>query len=228
MMYRALPRRLPRPLRRWVLHFEAAIEDAVTLFASSLADGARVLDAGAGEASYSHLFTRQRYLALDLGIGDSSWNYRRLDCIADLAALPLASASCDACLCIVTLEHVRGPARVLEELARSLRPGGRILLVVPHEWEVHQPPHDYFRYTRYGAQYLLEHAGFGNIHIVPAGGFFRLLARRLFNALQFFPGPLFLVAALIFTPPALLLPLLDPLDRNRDFTPGYVCTATKP
>ncbi len=228
MMYGALSRALPPALRRWVLHFESEIESAAARFAESLPADARVLDAGAGELQYAHLFARQRYLALDLAIGDANWNYRKLHCIADLSSLPLATSSCDACINIVTLEHVRDPAAVVSELARALRPGGRLLLVVPHEWEVHQSPHDYFRYTRHGVQYLLEHAGLATDEIRPVGGFFRLLSRRLLNALQFFPGLLFVPAALLFAPPALLLPLFDGLDRERNFTLGYICIASKP
>jgi SAM-dependent methyltransferase len=227
MMYAALRRLIPGFLRTHVLHFESSVEAATAAFADSLPAGARVLDAGAGEAQYAHLFARQRYLGIDLGIGDATWNYRRLDCIADLQALPLSDGRCNACLNIVTLEHVREPARVVSELGRVLAPGGRLLLVVPHEWEVHQSPHDYFRYTRHGVRYLLEGAGFEKITIEPVGGFFRLLSRRLWNALQFFPGPLMPVAALFFAPPALLLPFLDFLDRERNFTLGYICTASK-
>lgn len=227
MTYASLRRLIPGFLRSHILHFETSIEAAATMFAASLAGGARVLDAGAGEAQYAHLFARQRYVGVDLGIGDAGWNYRRLDCIADLSALPLAGSCCDACINIVTLEHVREPARVISEMARVLKPGGRLLLIVPHEWEVHQSPHDYFRYTRHGVQYLLESAGFGGIVIEPVGGFFRLLARRLWNALQFFPGLSAPFAALFFAPPALLLPFFDSLDRDRNFTLGYICTASK-
>ena len=128
---------------------------------------------------------------------------------------------------IVTLEHVREPRRVVEEIARVLKPGGRLLLVVPQEWEVHQAPHDYFRYTRYGLRYLLESAGLEVERIEPVGGYFRLLSRRLLNGLQFFPGVLFFPAALLFAPPALVLPWLDALDRERNFTLGYICRARK-
>ncbi len=227
MTYASLRRLIPGFLRSHILHFETSIERAATMFAASLAGGARVLDAGAGEAQYAHLFARQRYVGVDLGIGDAGWNYRRLDCIADLSALPLAGSCCDACINIVTLEHVREPARVIAEMARVLKPGGRLLLIVPHEWEVHQSPHDYFRYTRHGVQYLLESAGFSGIVIEPVGGFFRLLARRLWNALQFFPGLAAPFAALFFAPAALLLPFFDSLDRDRNFTLGYICTASK-
>jgi len=127
----------------------------------------------------------------------------------------------------VTLEHVTEPARVVCEIARVLKPGGRLLLIAPLEWEEHQQPHDYYRYTRYGLEHLLKQAGFAEIVIEPVGGFFRLLSRRLFNALQFFPGPLMIVAAIFFVPPALFLPLLDRMDRRRNFTLGYICVARK-
>jgi len=227
VIYDRLRDALPRPVRNYVQHFEASVEEATAAFAASLAPGARVLDAGAGEGNYKHHFVRQRYCGLDLGIGDAKWNYARLDVIGDLRRLPFREATFDASVNIVTLEHVPDPAGVLGELARTLVPGGRLLLVAPLEWEEHQQPHDYFRYTRYGLEYLLKQAGFNEMSIQPVGGIFRLLSRRLLNALQFFPGPLIALAAIFLVPPALLLPVFDPLDRRRSFTPGFICLAGK-
>ncbi len=164
---------------------------------------------------------------MDLGVGDPAWNYARLDAIADLAALPFAAASSDASLNIVTLEHVADPLAALREIGRVLAPGGRLLLVAPHEWEVHQAPHDYFRFTRHGIEHLLAAAGFAEARIEPVGGYFRLLSRRLLNGLRFFRWPWWPVAAALLAPPALVLPLLDGLDRDHDFTLGYICTAQK-
>jgi SAM-dependent methyltransferase len=131
----------------------------------------------------------------------------------------------------VTLEHLREPGLALAEIARTLAPGGRLLLAAPHEWEVHQQPHDYFRYTRYGLQYLLEKAGLEIVEIRAVGGYFRLVARRLLNGLQFFAGGVrwlgFVPAAVVLVPPALILPFLDALDGERNFTLGYICTARK-
>ena len=227
MRYARLRRLMPRFLQRRVFYFEAVIEDAVRGFAGELPAGARVLDAGAGEGGYARFFARQRYLGVDLGVGDPEWDYRRLDVVGDLLRLPFAAESFEACLSVVTLEHVREPARALAEMARALKPGGRLLLAAPQDWEIHQAPHDYFRFTRYGLRHLLESSGFAAIHVRPVGGYFRLLARRLLNGLQYFHGIWFVPAALALAPPALLLPVFDRLDRDRTFTLGYICTAKK-
>ncbi|HTS25005.1 MAG TPA: class I SAM-dependent methyltransferase [Bryobacteraceae bacterium] len=231
MSYTSLAYRLPRPLRRHILHFEVEVADAVAAFASGLRPGARVLDAGAGEGQYAHYFDRRQYCGVDLGVGSPSWDYGRLDVIADLAALPFRDAAFDAALHIVTIEHLPEPGAALAEIARTLAPGGTLLVAAPHEWEVHQAPHDYFRYTRYGLAYLLEKSGCRVIEMRPAGGFFRLLARRLLNGLQFFSGGIrwlgFVPAAILLVPPALVLPFFDFLDRDHNFTLGYICTAQK-
>jgi SAM-dependent methyltransferase len=231
MRYSGLAYRLPRPLRRHILHFEVEIEDAVAGFARRIPAGARVLDAGAGEGRYSRCFAGRRYCGVDLAVGDTAWDYSRLDAIADLTALPFPDGTFDAALHIVTIEHLSEPARALREIGRTLAPGGLLLVAAPHEWEVHQAPHDYFRFTRYGLAHLLEKSGFEVLELRAAGGYFRLLARRLLNGLQFFSGGLrwlfFIPAALFLAPPALVLPWLDSLDRERNFTLGYICTARK-
>lgn len=215
---------LPGPLRRYVLDFEHRIERSVAAFSASLPDAARILDAGAGEGSYRNHFLRHRYIGLDLGVGDQRWDYSALDVLGDLSSLPFATGTFDAAVNIVTLEHVRDPQRVLNELARVLKPGARLLLVVPHEWEVHQHPHDFFRYTRYGVAELARTAGMRVISLEDGGGYFRLLARRLLGGAQFFPRPLNLLWLIAVAPAALLLPLLDSLDKQRDFTLGYLAT----
>jgi len=227
MRYAAIERLLPRFLSRHLLFVEARIDSAVRAFAASLPPGAAVLDAGAGESPYAPLFAGLRYVAVDLGIGDADWNYSRLDVRADLAALPFREQSFDACIHIVTLEHVPRPAEVLSEIARVLKPGSRLLIVAPQDWEIHQAPHDYYRYTRHGLGFLLGAAGLEIDSLEPLGGFFRLLQRRVLNALQFFHGVWFLLALLAAAPAALILPAFEFLDRRRDFTLGYICLARR-
>lgn len=228
MIYAHVQGWLPGWLHRHLLHFDAVLEDAVRDFAATIPAGAPVLDAGAGEARHARYFTSHQYTPIDLAIGDTAWDYTRIQALADLTALPFRSGVFRAVLNIVTLEHVREPGQVVSELARVLAPGGRLLLVVPLEWEVHQAPHDYFRYTRFGLTHLLHQAGLEVERLEPVGGYFRLMSRRLLNGLQFFPGLAFPFAALFLVPPALVLPWLDGLDKAKNFTLGYVCVARKP
>ena len=120
MIYRSVQSRLPAWLRRHILHFEESIQGAVEQFAAKLAAGDRVLDAGAGECQYAGSFQRQRYVAVDLAVGDAQWNYGKLDVVGDLTALPFPAGRFDVALNIVTLEHVREPALALREIARVL------------------------------------------------------------------------------------------------------------
>jgi hypothetical protein len=105
MNYTAAAERLPGFLRRHVLHFEDSAERALAALAHSLPVQARVLDAGSGEGQHAHLFRKQRYTGVDLGVGDAAWDYSRLDARADLAALPFRPDVFAAAIHVVTLEQ---------------------------------------------------------------------------------------------------------------------------
>jgi len=225
-------RLLPDFLVRRLDPFESSIRTFVAGVADGLPSGAVVLDAGAGECRFRDAFHRQRYIGIDSGVGDPAWDYSRLDAVAALEALPLADASCDCVLSIVVLEHTSEPQRVLDEFARVLKPGGRASMVVPHMWEEHQRPHDYFRYTSSGIRVLVERAGLQVEQVVPVGGFFWQLGRRLMGVLAFTQSGvrwvLFPFLAPLF---GLVFPLacyyLDGLDRDRAYTLGYMCEARR-
>jgi ArsR family transcriptional regulator len=55
----------------------------------------------------------------------------------DLEALPIDEAQLDAATLMLVLHHVTEPARALAEVARVLKPGGRLILVdmLPHDRE---------------------------------------------------------------------------------------------
>ena len=216
--HRALLARMPRGLYRRVQGFEAAIEDGVSEFGRSLPRGARVLDSGAGESQYAHAFGHCRYVGVDLGVGDEDWDYSQINVRADLRRLPFRDDSFAAAVNIVVLEHVVEPQTVLAEISRVLQTGAPLFLVVPQEWGVHQEPHDYFRYTRFGLESLLKRAGLGKFRIEAMGGFFTLLGRRLLDSVFYFRGGwrwlLFPLVAAVVGPAGLLVPFLDFLDSD--------------
>jgi len=202
--------------------------------------GSRVLDAGAGEGQYSPYFTHTRYVGLDLAVGDATWDYGGLDVLGDLRALPFADACYDAAVCIQTLEHVNEPMRVINEIGRVLKPGGRFYLSAPMAWHQHQKPHDYFRYTSFGFRYLLENSGLRVVEMRPMGGYFWFLSfnLQLFHywlfpkpktlGLQLLQMPFKLATQFIFF---LVVPLIlfymDRLDKVKDHTMGWVCISEK-
>lgn len=115
----------------------------------------RVLDAGAGDAPYRHLFDHVKYETADSGATITA--DRDYDC--DLAALPMDDDTYDQVLCTQVLEHVADPQAVLNELARVVRPGGAVWASAPLFYEEHGGPHDYRRFTQYGWRQMAEQAG---------------------------------------------------------------------
>lgn len=93
------------------------------------------------------------------------------DILASAEDIPLPDGSVDSVLCTQVLEHVQHPHDVAAELFRVLKPGGLLLLTVPQLNELHEEPHDYFRYTRYGLEALLKDAGFRIEDIDQRGGY---------------------------------------------------------
>jgi SAM-dependent methyltransferase len=218
---------IPAALYQRLDPFEAAIETFVRSVASDIPIGQRVLDAGAGEGRFKALFTHTDYVGLDSARGDPTWDYSGLDVMGRLEELPFGNASFDHVLSIVVLEHTPQPGRVIAEFQRVLRRGGMVHIVVPHMWEEHQRPHDFFRFTSSGIRYLLESSGIRIRKIHPIGGFFWQLGRRLMGVLAFtqqgWRWLLFPVLAPVF---GFVLPLccyyLDSLDQDRAYTLGFI------
>lgn len=216
------------------------VEKFAASLSGVLSEGARILDAGAGETPYKNYFLHQHYFAVDIQWGDPDWNYSKLDAICNLTALPILNKHLDAVLCTQVLEHVNEPFLIISEFYRILKPGGLLYVSAPQGWGVHQAPHDYFRFTQYGLKYLLEKAGFQICSITPTCGYFGYLANRLTvfpktlfwqiknRALRIVMFPFEVLAYLVFV---LIFPIflnwMDGLDAKRDYTLNYMVKAVK-
>ena len=92
------------------------------------------------------------------------------DIVHDLEQpLPIAPESFDGVLLVNVLEHIFNYQQLLAESARVLKPGGRIVVVVPFSFPVHPSPHDYWRFTGEALAKILADAGFHTIKVEPLG-----------------------------------------------------------
>jgi ubiquinone/menaquinone biosynthesis C-methylase UbiE len=107
--------------------------------------GTRVLDVGCGEQPLRESVQARggRYVPVDVERGPAGLP----QVVGSALALPVRSASADLVLCSEVLEHVGRPESALEELARVLRPGGRLVLTVPFLYPLHEEPFDFVRLT---------------------------------------------------------------------------------
>lgn len=117
-------------------------------FVQAHAGPGRTLDIGAQNGPYAAWFPDR--VALDIKPG------RGVQILGDAQALGLADASFDRVLCTEVLEHLPEPQRAIDEMRRVLKPGGTLLLTTRFLFPIHDAPHDYFRFTKYGLRHLLR------------------------------------------------------------------------
>jgi SAM-dependent methyltransferase len=108
----------------------------------------RTLDIGAQNGPYATHFPRRIALDITRGVG--------VRIIGDAQALGIGDATFEVVLCTEVLEHLPEPQRAIDEIFRVLVPGGQLLLTTRFLFPIHDAPHDYFRFTKYGLRHLLR------------------------------------------------------------------------
>jgi SAM-dependent methyltransferase len=118
-----------------------------------------LLDVGCGDSPYkTFLNANCRYLGIDIVDRNDRFGYNRGDILFfdENGGIPLADGSVDCILCTEVLEHVFDHPRLIHEMHRVLRPGGKLILTVPWSARYHYIPHDYFRYTASALERLFK------------------------------------------------------------------------
>lgn len=101
------------------------------LAAGSIETGARVLDVGCGYGGFRPFVPHADYFGLDphfVGAADADWA-----CTQTLAEHLVDNAGAyDAVCAFQVIEHVEKPAQIFAEMAAAAKPGGRVIIGVPH------------------------------------------------------------------------------------------------
>jgi ArsR family transcriptional regulator len=137
-----------------------------------------VADLGAGEGSFALLLAQRavRVIAVDASSrmievareeahrnGVKNVDYR----LGDMEELPIANAEVDVVFFSQSLHHALHPGRAIEEAARILTPGGRIVILdlAKHRFEEAREMYadEWLGFTESELESLLQKAGFTNI-----------------------------------------------------------------
>jgi len=131
----------------------------------------RLLDIGCGESTYKDLCAESVDVYYGFDHPATKHNPSFISFWADAKNIPIKSSSIDTILCTAVLEHVDDPGLVIAECTRILARGGHCIISAPFFWHIHEPPRDFYRFTRYGIEHLLEKNGLRIVKIKPLSGF---------------------------------------------------------
>lgn len=141
---RNLKRRLCRSLLAEVM------EDDVEMLLSQHQFAGRGLDIGGAIGPYARHLGPNELVILDIDAQAPA------DVLGDAHSLPFQADSFDFIIMTNLLEHLRNPAKAIEEAGRVVKPGGKILVSVPFLFRIHPNPNDYWRFTLDGLSELMD------------------------------------------------------------------------
>ncbi len=155
----------------------------------SLPQGARLLDAGAGECRYKEFCTHLNYVSQDFcqydgkgehGLQMGAWNTSSIDIVSDIIDIPEPSSSFDAILCTEVFEHLSSPELAIKEFSRLLTKGGILICTAPFCSLTHFAPYHFSTgFNLYWYNEILTKYGFDILFCEPNGNYFKFLAQEL-------------------------------------------------
>lgn len=128
--------------------FKKLTRQKLNIFLSKHRSSARVLDIGAGGSSYDTFFPNRISIDIDPKRGP--------DIVGDAHDLPFSDGEFEMILCTEVLEHLKDPRRAIEEMKRVLKEGGVAIVTTRFVYPIHDSPHDYWRFTKYGLEELFK------------------------------------------------------------------------
>jgi len=190
----------------------------------------KLIDIGCATKPYKQLLSNcvDQHVGVDheMTFHDKS----NIDLFGTAYEIPVNSNSFDSALCTAVLEHLEEPERALHECLRVLKEGGVAIYTAPFIWHVHEAPRDFYRFSKYGLEYLFTKTGFEIIELKALSGFWVTFGQLfVYNLYRFNRGFLRLVRIIdvIGLIIQLLAFFLDKIDKSEEWTWMYLVVARK-
>ena len=190
--------------------------------------GAQVLSVGAGGQVNERLgrFARERgFDVVSFDIDEA----RGPDIVGDICGFDFGDRRFDVVVMSEVLEHAHSPHLAVGTIHAALNPNGRLILTTPFILPLHERPYDYYRYTRYGLEFLLR--DFEEVQVSERNSYFEAIDVLWVRLLQAEKRSARVASAvvipLVFFLKRPLSILLGRLVDTDAMTTGYVVTARK-
>jgi len=174
-----------------------------------------LLDIGCGSKPYTDLFNKiKEYKGIDFKdylVNKDFWarkpDYFFSNGYSKTLTLPFKNESFDNVVSFQVLEHHPNPQKLISEMFRIVKKKGYILLTVPFLGGIHEEPHDYQRFTKYGLIELFKPYKCKILEIKEQGALFSTISMLLNEYLNNFAAKnklFYFISVLIYLPFLLL------------------------
>jgi SAM-dependent methyltransferase len=190
----------------------------------------RLLDIGCGTKPYEKLFADFNSEHIGVDHPGTLHGKSKIDVLGSAYNIPFMGDSFNSVICTATLEHLEEPEIALHECFRVLKPNSYAIYTIPFIWHIHEEPRDFFRYSKFGIDYLFKKAGFNIIEIKALSGFWVTFGQLfVYNIFRLNKGPIRWLHLLDV--PCLLIQLIsfcfDKIDKTEEWTWMYIVIANK-
>ena len=129
----------------------------------------KVLDIGCGQSPYRFLLSKEKTQYFGIDIAEAgAFGYHNPDITAfDGRNIPFADETFEGVICTEVLEHVQDYQYLVNEMYRTTKKNGALIITVPWSARYHYIPYDYFRYTPSSLATMFSR--FAEVTILPRG-----------------------------------------------------------
>jgi SAM-dependent methyltransferase len=128
-----------------------------------------ILDIGCGEKPYYHKSIKAKIIGLDIK------HTKKTHIVGNAVSLPFKKDKFEGIVCVNSLYYYDDPSVAVKQFSNVLKKEGKLVIITPFIYPIHDAPDDKYRFTEYGLKQILKN-NFDIKQIRPIGGIFNLPA----------------------------------------------------